>query len=51
MLNLGKLVSELYRLARVLNDFNTLTSANPGKIVRRYRNKLVGRRAGKMSKW
>lgn len=39
-----KLVSFLYRLARVVNDLTTLATGNPAKIARRLKNKLIGRK-------
>jgi len=39
-----KIVSSyLYNLARKMNDIETVLSFNPLKILRRIRNKLVGR--------
>lgn len=36
-----------YKLARMANDFETLASGNPQRIVRRGINKLIGRSIGK----
>jgi len=41
---MAKLVSDLYRLARVANDLNKLASGDPKKIIRRIKNKWIGKR-------
>jgi len=41
---LNKLVSFLYKVARVANDINKLQSGNPKKIARRVKNKILGRK-------
>ena len=41
---MGKTVSFLYQLARMANDVEKLSSGNPKKIVRRAKNKLIGRK-------
>lgn len=41
---MGKIVSSLYRLARLANDIETLVSLNPLRIARRAKNKFIGRR-------
>jgi len=41
---MAKLVSGLYRLARVANDLNKLVSGDPKKIIRRIKNKWIGKR-------
>ena len=47
-----RLVSSLYRLARLANDLATLASGNPKRIARRLKNKLVGRKlVSKVWKW
>jgi len=47
-----RLVSSLYRLARLANDLTTLASGNPKRIARRLKNKLVGRKLiSKVWKW
>ena len=38
-----KLVSTLYKLARIANDLSVIASGNPKRIVRRAKNKLLGR--------
>ncbi len=39
-----KIVSFLYKLARVANDAETLASGDPEKIARRAKNKFIGRK-------
>lgn len=39
-----KLVSFLYKLARMLNDIMVLLSGKPKRAVRRAKNKLIGRK-------
>ncbi|MBA7582126.1 hypothetical protein ES708_24046 [subsurface metagenome] len=41
---MGKLVSGLYKLARVANDVSKVLSGNPKKIARRIKNKIIGRK-------
>ncbi|GAI83300.1 unnamed protein product [marine sediment metagenome] len=41
---MGKLVSGLYKLARVANDVSKLLSGDPKKIVRRVKNKYIGKK-------
>ncbi len=38
------IVSFLYRLARISNDASTITSGKPKKILRRGKNKIIGRK-------
>lgn len=40
----NKLVSWLYRAARGMNDLTTITSGKPKKILRRGKNKALGRK-------
>lgn len=40
---MGKSVSFLYKMARTANDIETLASGNPKRIVKRGRNKVIGR--------
>ena len=39
-----RLVSSLYKLARIANDIGKLTSGDPKKIVRRVKNKVIGKK-------
>ncbi|WP_408956462.1 hypothetical protein [Natroniella sp. ANB-PHB2] len=39
-----KFVSFLYKLARVANDIETLSSGNPKRIAKRTKNKVIGRK-------
>jgi len=39
-----KLVSFLYKLARVANDISKLASGKPKKILRRAKNKIIGKK-------
>jgi len=41
---MGKTVSFLYKLARMANDIEKLSSGDPKKIARRVKNKLIGRK-------
>ncbi|MBA7571487.1 hypothetical protein ES708_13250 [subsurface metagenome] len=41
---MGKLVSFLYRLARLANDAEKVRSGNMKKIARRVKNKIIGRK-------
>ncbi|MBA7474852.1 hypothetical protein ES707_10214 [subsurface metagenome] len=38
------IVSWLYKLARASNDASTLASGRPKKVIRRGKNKLLGRK-------
>ena len=38
------LVSWLYQLARKANDVSTITSGKPKRVIRRAKNKIVGRK-------
>jgi hypothetical protein len=37
------LVSNLYKIARIANDVQVLSSGNPKRIARHYANKALGR--------
>ena len=41
---MNKLVSFLYKVARVANDINKIKSGDPKKIARRVKNKIIGRK-------
>ncbi len=41
---MGKSVSFLYKLARMANDIEKLSSGDPRKIARRAKNKYIGRK-------
>jgi len=41
---MGKLVSSLFKLARVANDVSKVASGDPKKIIRRIKNKIIGRK-------
>jgi len=43
-----KLTSKLYKLARIMRDVEVMASASPVKMARRGKNKLIGRRIGKL---
>lgn len=46
------IISFLYKLARGANDLQTLTSGKPKKVIKRGKNKLIGRKvASKLYKW
>ena len=40
---MSKMVSFLYKLARVANDIEKLSSGNPKRIAKRAKNKVIGR--------
>jgi len=39
-----KLVSSLFKLARIANDISKVASGDPKKITRRIKNKVIGRK-------
>ncbi len=41
---MGKTVSFLYKLARMANDVEKVSSGNPKRIARRAKNKYIGRK-------
>jgi hypothetical protein len=41
----------MYAAARLANDVSTLASGNPQRIVRRAKNKIVGRALGRAGLW
>jgi len=41
---MGKLVSGLFKLARVVNEIPKVASGDPKKIIRRVKNKIIGRK-------
>jgi len=41
---MGKTVSFLYKMARMANDIEKLSSGDPKKIARRAKNKYIGRK-------
>ncbi len=43
--------SALYQAAKTMNDLETLASCDPKKILRRVKNKLVGRLLSKIQFW
>lgn len=45
------LTSQLYRTARLSNDLAALASGNPRRIIRRARNKTVGRGLARAGLW
>ena len=46
------IVAFLYRLARGANDLQTLTSGKPKKVIKRAKNKVIGRKVlPKLFKW
>jgi hypothetical protein len=49
--HMSKFVRSLYRSARMANDIETLGSANPKRITRRAKNKLLGRTLGHSGLW
>jgi hypothetical protein len=47
----NKASSDLYKAARTTNDLETLASGDPKKILRRGKNKLLGRLLSKTRIW
>lgn len=45
------LVSQMYAAARLANDVSTVASGNPHRIVRRAKNKIIGRALGRAGLW
>lgn len=41
----------MYAAARLANDVSTLASGNPNRIVRRAKNKIIGRALGRAGLW
>jgi hypothetical protein len=46
-----KASDRMYRAARTSRDLEVLVSGDPKKIVRRAKNKLIGRLLGKLKIW
>ena len=46
-----KASSSMYHVARTINDLVTLVSGDPKKILRRGKNKLLGRLLSKLKIW
>ena len=46
-----KQTNGLYRAARRSNDLETLLTGNPKKVLRRAKNKLLGRLLAKLKIW
>jgi len=46
-----KASSSLYKTARTMNDIETLATGNPKKIMRRGKNKLLGRMLSTLKIW
>jgi hypothetical protein len=45
------LVNTLFKLARLSADVKSVTSGEPKKVVRRVKNKAIGRLAGRGGVW
>jgi len=41
---MSKAVSFLYKLARLANDISKVASGDPKKIIRRIKNKIIGKK-------
>ena len=46
-----KLTNGLYKAARRSNDIETLLTGNPKKVLRRSKNKLLGKLLSKLKIW
>jgi hypothetical protein len=46
-----KASNSLYKAARTMNDLETLASGDPKKILRRGKNKILGRLLAKLKIW
>ncbi len=44
-------MSQMYAAARLANDVSTVASGNPRRIVRRAKNKIIGRALGRAGLW
>lgn len=44
-------MSQMYAAARLANDVSTVASGNPHRIVRRAKNKIIGRALGRAGLW
>lgn len=45
------LASQLFKAARTCRDISVVASGSPRKVVRRARNKVLGRRLGRLFRW
>ena len=44
-------VSSMYRAARLANDVSVIASGNPNRIMRRAKNKIIGRAMARAGLW